>query len=243
MLETCDAHAKPVGDYDKAVQSAVDGLIALGVFTEAEFADVKIGFCDLRSAGGPVATASCSESTILIDRKYAAASERLVLISTLAHEMAHQLQFQSRKFLSGESYCFSEAYGAEKQQMEAEAAALGDAVVALAFVGRPIEIDNACPSAIEVYLDGEHVSFDSANPPKVVTVPANSTVSAGASSTSKFVNVYAASNHADGRRWAWGDMGSGGERIINGERRRLTRHALVNRERASGPFVLELNCD
>jgi hypothetical protein len=243
LLAECDLRAQRYGGYDRVVQSAINTLTDLGVFAEEEFAHVRIGFCGLRRAGGPAASASCASDIILLDGKYANENQQLALVSTLAHEMKHVLQHAELKQKFGPEYCFSERYGADSVWMEKEADAFGDAVGALAVVGRPIEIENACPVAVSAYLDGENVFFDNGSAPKLISAASGSTVNVDATSASKIVKLFARSDEYFGRRWVWTDAKQGEERIIDGKRRRLTRYALSNRERASGPFVLKLSCD
>ena len=241
MLSDCDALARPYGDYQQEVWSAIDALDRLGVFAPEEFRNVRIGICDLRSQNGPVATTSCERNTILLDEKYENDASQFSLVSTLAHEMKHVLQHAVKKEQYGDVYCSSDQYVRDKDALERDADAFSVAVEKIAFLGRPVEIENTCPSAVEVYVDGESVRFEEPDSYQIVSVKPNTTISANATSTSKSIQYYAATTLSDGLRRYW--RGGGEERIIDGVRHQLAPVDLETSARASGSFVLRVHCD
>ncbi len=126
LLTACDEQAKAVGEFAGPIAAAVNELIEAGVFQREAIEGVRIGFCDLRNADGPVAATSCLDDVILLDAKYEAPSQALVRNATLAHEMKHVLQHREKKAAYGEGYCLSEAYETDKPGLEAEADKFGD---------------------------------------------------------------------------------------------------------------------
>ena len=126
LLAACDEKTKPLENLVGPIRAAADNLINAGIFTAEDFEGVRLGFCELRKANGPVATASCREDVILLDVKYADRSEALVRSATLAHEMKHILQHRKLRAAFGVSYCLSDDYEAGKPEMEKEADAFGD---------------------------------------------------------------------------------------------------------------------
>ena len=126
LLAACDEKTKPLESLVGPIRAAADNLINAGVLEREDFDGVKLGFCELRKANGPVATASCREDVILLDVKYADRSEALVRSATLAHEMKHILQHRELRAVFGESYCLTEDYAAGKPALEVEADAFGD---------------------------------------------------------------------------------------------------------------------
>ncbi len=126
MLTACDDQAKAVGEFAGPIAAAADDLIAAGIFHREQFIGVRIGFCDLRKANGPVATTSCLDDVILLDAKYKVPSQALARNATLAHEMKHVLQHRENRAAFGAGYCLSDAYEIDKPAMEIEADAFGD---------------------------------------------------------------------------------------------------------------------
>ncbi len=241
MLAECEGHASAYGEYHHEVQSTIEALDRLGVFAPEEFQSVKIGFCDLRRHGGPVATTSCDKDAILLDEKYEDESSRFAMMSTLAHEMKHVLQHAENKRRYGDAYCSSEQYVKDKDSLERDADAFSVEVEKIAFLGRPVEIENTCPTAVEVYIDGESVRFHESNSDQFTTVLPNSKISANVMSTSKSIQYFAATTLANGGRRYW--RGGGEERIIDGVRQQLAPIELESRVRASGSFILRVHCD
>jgi hypothetical protein len=241
ILRTCEAKAQAFGAYDVAVAGAIADLDALGVFAPEDFSAVRIGLCPLRAHGGPVATTACARDIILLDEKYAGADARPLLRATLAHEMQHVRQHRDRRVRRGAAWCDSDAYRPERAALEAEAAAFGDAVAALFYVGRPIEVRNACTVAVGVFLEGEGVAAGRAGA-RLFDAAAGATVQAPSAATSRHVRYYARSAAADGRRWVWGDAQGPDRRFIDGRTVGLRRLTLPAPRDAAAPFRLVLRC-
>ena len=241
-LEACDDRAAPFGAYDRSIAAAVEDLTDIGVFEEAEFHDVKIGFCDLRKVRGPAGTTSCAHDTILLDSGYAARDQGLVLKATLAHEMKHVFQHRRLKAELGEDYCFTDRYAADKGWMEREADAFGDEVAALLFLGRKVEIRNDCPVAVSVYLEADR-PLSTGDALGFITAPAHSITPSPERSVSKAFKLYAETAPGADRKKVWGDRTMAHTRRIKGGLYRLKSIALPNAERATGPFQLMLSCD
>jgi len=236
LLAECEANAAAYPNFDPSVQTAIDTLEALGVFGAQEFRNVKIGFCNLRGGNGPVATTSCADDTILLDQKYRDDSESDIILSTLAHEMKHFQHHAVQKRRFGEEYCRSAQYRRDRLWMENVAGPFGDEVAALAFVGRPIEVENECPEPVSVFVDGVAVRRDNTETAKTFVIPPN-----GTKQTSVIANARTIQYFASGERLAL--PGDGEERIIDGERRRLSHAVMATRARGAGPFVLRIDCD
>lgn len=236
LLAECEANAAAYSNFDPSVHTAIDRLEALDVFNAFEFGAVKIGFCDLRSVNGPVATTSCAEDTILLDQKYRDDSDSDILLSTLAHEMKHYQHHAAQKRQFGEQYCRSPQYRRDRIWMENVAGRFGDDVAALAFVGRPIEVVNNCPEPISVFIDGVSVRRDTKEMAETIVIPRNATKQTSVTANARTIQYF-----ASGDRLAL--PGDGDERIINGERRRLSHTVMTARARGAGPFVLRIVCD
>ncbi len=242
ILDACDERASPFGHYDRAIAHAADDLIAMGVFSEEEFHGVKIGFCGLRAAGGPVATISCARDIILLDSGYAARDQELVRNATLAHEMKHYLQHGEQKSKFGANYCSNDQYVTDKMWMEEEADAFSDDVGELFFTGRGVEIRNECPVAVSVYLEAERPITASDTAPEFTHVGPRSTLALPAFAASKFVSFYAQTTLSDGEKQIWGGPSMPDRRFIDGKAYGLKRTSLSNASRSSGPFQLSLSC-
>ncbi|NNE39795.1 MAG: hypothetical protein HKN14_02625 [Marinicaulis sp.] len=242
ILEGCDAQAFDFDDYDLAVKSATTTLMNLGVFSEAEFRGVKIGFCHLRAANGPVATTSCVDDTILLDEKYRDDDQRLVRAATLAHEMKHHLQHAQQRKMYGPGYCNSEHYEKDKTWMETDADKFGDDVAALLFAGRPVEIRNTCEQALSVYLETVTPGASIQSFFDLLEIPALSNAITPHRSTSKYFRVYARSDDDKGERLDWNGAVDSETRDIGGKTYRLKNITMANAARSIGPFVLRLTC-
>lgn len=242
FLHACEKVAMQRGAYAPSVAGAADGLSELGVFTKAEFRDVKIGYCDLRSVDGPVATTSCARDIILLDTKYADEDEAFTLKVTLAHEMKHYFQLKEQKSRFGEGYCTSERFKADKAWLETEADTFGDNVIALLVTGRSVEIKNECPASVAVYLEFDKPVGAGGEAGKAIDVAPNSTVAAPGRSVSNLFRLYARSEPHDGRQHFWRDTGQAHIHRIDAKLVGLKRATLSNRERSTGPFQLRLSC-
>ncbi|MEM6537157.1 MAG: hypothetical protein AAF668_05440 [Pseudomonadota bacterium] len=155
LLMSCDAKAQPYGLYKEKIADAVNSLVELGVFDRRDFGGVAIGYCGFRWAGGPVATTSCPTDIILLDEKYAERGQELSLLATLAHEMRHVQQHRERKSDFDGDYCSSNVYTEERDQLEKEADAFGEAVSSLFVLGRPVEVENKCGVPLKIVLEPE----------------------------------------------------------------------------------------
>ena len=242
VLAACEARAEPFGGDDRTINEAAMALIDMGVFNATDFSDVKIGFCGLRAARGPVATTSCASDTILLDAGYAVDDEKLALKATLAHEMQHYFQHREQKAKFGDGYCESARYQADKAWMEAEADAFGDDVAALFFLGRATEITNDCPVPARVYLEADMPRAARDEFPGFVEVAANATAAAPERALSKFFRLYAEATPDEGRKRVWGGSAMSDKRAIDGKIYGLTPVALEAPSRSTGPFQLTLSC-
>jgi len=241
LLAECDARAAPFGAYAPPIARSVAALEAMGVFRKEEFSPVRIGFCDLAAAGGPVAAAACASDIILLDTKYAAAKEALVLNATLAHEMKHHLQHRALRASHGDDYCESPRYAAGKAAMEEEADAFGDAVGELFLLGREIEIVNGCADPIAIYLEADDPAISPQEPAFEILAPHSSARSAAHALTSR-VYYYAETRPASGPARRFENAASPHRRFIDGRSVRLKTARLASAARESGPFLLELSC-
>ncbi len=242
LLDACDAHARPFGDYDKHIANAADALIDLGVFSESEFGNVDIGYCGLRAARGPAATISCARDIILLDRGYGSKERGLALTITLAHEMKHYLQHQEKKAAFGEAYCQSEGYAADKIWMERDADAFGDEVAALMVSGRPVELVNECPVAVTYYLEADRPAGAGERRQRFEKAPPKTTVASAQRALSREFKFYGASAPMEGAQRVWQGKTMAHRRFIDGESYGLARKTLANAERTQGPFQLRLSC-
>lgn len=242
MLEACEERAAPLGRYDRPIAAAVEALTGMGVFEKAEFRGVKIGFCGLREAGGPVATISCARDIILLDSGYAAKDQSLVMSATLAHEMKHYLQHAAQKQKFGPDYCSSGRYAEDKTWMEEKADAFGDEAAALFFTGRGVEIKNECAAPLSVYLEPEHPMSAIGDSLSLTDVAPQSTVALPGRALSKFFKTYAATGGGDGRQTIRGGARAPDKRIIDGKVYGVSPVTLSNASRTDGPFQLSLSC-
>jgi hypothetical protein len=239
LLAECDARAAAFGAYDAAIAESVAALRAIGVFKREDFAGVRIGFCALKRAGGPVAAASCASDIILLDEKYAAAREALVLNATLAHEMKHVFQHRERREEFGAAYCDSPRYAADKEAMEEEADAFGDAVGELFVVGRAVEIVNRCDVPLAVYLEADDPAKNREAPPAFEIAPARSTALSRERGLSSRFFYYA---QTAGKKSPTVNSSSPVRRFIEGRSYPLRETRLAASARATGPFRLVLTC-
>lgn len=242
VLTECDKRAMPLGDSSRIIATAAEELIAMGVFAEAEFNNVKIGFCDLRRVQGPVATTSCARDTILLDSGYAAKDQSLVLKATLAHEMKHYFQHREQKAAFGESYCASDRYIEDKIWMEEEADKFGDEVAALLFLGRPVEIENECATPVSVYLEADRPKSVKNEPRGFLEAPPQSTVESPERSLSRSFRLYAESALEGDQKQVWRGSAMAHKIILDGRVLELSRITLSNPFRSTGPFLMRLSC-
>ena len=242
LLEACDARANARGAYERPIAAAVEALTGMGVFSPEEFGDVKIGFCALRAAGGPLATTSCAGDIILIDDQYAARNEALPLKATLAHEMRHVLQHREQKALHGAAYCEGALYEADKPRFEAQADRFGAAVATLFFSGRAVEIRNRCDAAVTVYLEAQRPASAAGAALESVSIEANSKARAALRALSGRFNVAARTNDESAPQPETIADGKVRRRIVDGRTRYLTEATLASEDRATGPFFLTLSC-
>ncbi len=242
LLGACDANAAPFGAYDLAVARSVAALDGMGAIWKDEFATVRIGFCGLVAAGGPVAAASCADDIILLDEKYAAEGQALALNATLAHEMKHHFQHRAAKARHGDAYCESAAYAAGKEAMETEADAFGEAVGELFFLGRPVEIVNECVSPVAVYLEADEPAAAQEGDPAFETVAARSARVLRARAYASRFYYHAQTLGATGPRVVFENRSSPHRRFIDGRQIRLKEARLDAAGREKGPFRLTLSC-
>ncbi|MGF1544524.1 MAG: ImmA/IrrE family metallo-endopeptidase [Parvularculaceae bacterium] len=241
LLAACDARARPFGAYDGPIADAAAALIEIGVFGAAAFRDVKIGFCGLRRAGGPVATAACASDVILLDEKYAAPGEALTLKATLAHEMKHYFQHKDRKARFGAGYCASARYDAEAPALEREADAFGHAVGELFLTGRPIDIVNDCPDAALIYLEADRPVW-TAGAPRLQRIPPRARVPSTERAASRRFKYNARTAPSRGAPREWRGAQGAHARIVDGARYYLKPIVLENAG-PTDPFELTLSCD
>lgn len=242
LLDACEAEAEPFSRYALPISAAVRALTDIGVFKAEEFADVRIGFCGLQRAGGPVATASCSGGIILLDEKYAGADQALVLKATLAHEMTHHFQHQDRMERFGPDYCASERYLTEKPALEAEADAFGDAVAGLISLGRAVEIVNACDDPLSIYLEAYDPVAVSGAGPAFQRIAALTSGVAAERALSGRVRFFARTAPTSGAAHVWQDTASAETRFVEGRLIRLKTSRLAALDRVGSPFRLRLSC-
>lgn len=242
LLADCDARAAAFGAYDAPIAKSVAALVAMGVFSTEEFAGVRIGFCPLRAAGGPVAAASCAEDVILLDEKYSAKKETLVLNATLAHEMHHRFQHQAGRRRHGAGFCDGADYAAGKAQMETEADAFGDAVGELFFLGRPVEIVNDCNAPVAVYLEADEPAAEREGEIAFETVAARSRGVLRERAYSSRFFYYAETRGEGGVKEVFKSPASPQRRFIGGRQIRLREARLEAAGRSAGPFRLRLSC-
>jgi hypothetical protein len=242
LLSACEADADPSGRYAPPIAASVRALADIGVFAAKEFDGVRIGFCALQAAGGPVATASCADGVILLDEKYARPGESLTLQATLAHEMKHHFQHEDRKARFGQAYCDSARYVADKPALEAEADAFGDAVGELFVRGRAVEIVNACDAPVSIYLEADDPVAVRGAEPRFQQIAAKSSAPAAERAMSGTVRFHARTTAAARPAFVWQDRTSPHSRIVEGRSIRLTERRLSAMGREQGPFRLRLSC-
>lgn len=242
LLDACEAQAEPFSRYAPAIAAAVRALTEIGVFKAEEFAGVRIGFCGLRRAGGPVATASCPDGIILLDEKYAGADQAFVLKATLAHEMTHHLQHQERTARYGHGYCASARYSADKPALEKAADAFGDNVAALFTLGRPVEIFNACDDPVSIYFEADDPVAIRGDGPAFQRVPARTSATAAERALSGSVRIFARTEPVSGPAYVWQDKASAQTRFVEGRLIRLKTLRLAAADRVESPFRLRLSC-
>lgn len=242
ILEACDARAMPFGAYDQKIAASVEALTDMGVFETSEFYDVKVGFCDLRSADGPAATTSCASDIILLDSGYAKRDQSLVRNATLAHEVKHVFQHRAQRAAYGDGYCDSSQYASDKAWMEKEADAFGDGVAELFFTGRAVEVRNECANAVSVYLEADNPIAASDDPPAFMEIPAHSAMRVQERAASKFFKLYAETKSASAKKQRWGGPAMAYKRFIGGKSFGLQQVTLNSFERSAGPFYLTLDC-
>lgn len=242
LLADCEAKADAFGRYAPAIAGSVRALGDLGVFAAKEFEDVRIGYCPLQAAGGPVATASCADGVILLDEKYARADQALVLHSTLAHEMKHHFQHRAKKAQFGAVYCESARYAADKPALEAAADAFGEAVSELFTLGRVVEIVNACDAPVSIYLEADDPVAVRGAEPRFQQIAAKSSAPAAERALSGIVRFHARTTAAARPAFVWQDRTSPHSRIVEGRSIRLRERRLSSMGREQGPFRLRLSC-
>lgn len=246
FLAACDARALSFPAYDRAIENAVNALDELGVFARADFAGVRIGFCDLRAANGPAATTACASDTILLDAGYGEKDQALILAGTLAHEMKHVLQHRARRAMHGAAYCESDDYAAARPALEIEADAFSDGVGALLFAGRRVEVRNDCPAPVRVYLEADKPRYGRAGPAAFVELAPQATTQMEARALSGVFRAYAEKSSAADETTLGGPIWGGPrikeKRIIEGARYGLQRIIATVSDPAAGPFQLRLDC-
>ncbi len=242
LLADCDARAAPHGSYESAIAASVAALTRLGVFSAAEFSGVRIGFCAIRKANGPVAATACASDIILLDEKYRDGAQALVLNATLAHEMKHYFQHRARRERYGAGYCDSAHYVADLPELEAAADAFGDAVGELFALGRPIEIDNRCADPVDVYVEPVDPASVAEGALQMIRVPANTATVAPSRALSSNVYFYAETLPSAQMKFVFENRSSPHRRFIDGRQYRLRETGLPAAGREAGPFRLVLSC-
>ncbi|MFN3958519.1 MAG: hypothetical protein ACK4NP_01250 [Parvularculaceae bacterium] len=242
LLAECDARAEPFARYAPPIAEAAAALIRLGVFMEREFHDARIGLCDLKRARGPLAATSCEDGVILLDAQFADPGQTLPLRVTLAHEMKHHLQHAEKKARFGEAYCAGAQYGADKQELEAEADAFGDNVAGLLVLGRAVEIVNACDAAVLIYLEADDPAAIRDAAASFQRAPAKTAVISPERAFSGKVRFFAQSAPKDGQFHVWREGAGPHSRIVEGRPVRLKAMTLAAAGRDEGPFRLRLTC-
>ena len=242
LLEGCEAQAAPLARAAPPIAAAARALDNLGVFAADEFEGVRIGFCALQAAGGPVATASCAGGVILLDEKYARPDQALTLRATLAHEMAHHFQHRDKRKAFGEGYCGSARYGAEKPALEAAADAFGEAVAELFVLGRPVEIVNACTAPVLVYVEAADPVAVRGTAPAFLKVAAGAAATAPEGALSGAIRYYARTAPGAAPAFVWREKTGPHARFVEGRSIRLKEARLKAPGRETGAFRLRLRC-
>lgn len=242
LLAQCDANTATIESASPAILNSVAALEGMGVLNRADFDDMKIGFCPLVEAGGPVATTACASDIILLDEKYAQADQSFVLNATLAHEMKHLFQHRARRTRYGASYCASARYAAEKPQLEIEADAFGDAASALFSQGRSIEIVNGCAAPLAIHVEpADPVEIADAAPALSVIAP-QQRKELDVRALSSNALFYARTQPASGPAHVFERKSGPHLRFIEGRAYRLREARLASAGRLEGPFRLRLSC-
>jgi hypothetical protein len=242
LLARCDANAAIIQSAAPAILNSVAALERMGVLNRADFDDVKIGFCPLVEAGGPVATTACASDIILLDEKYTRAEQSFVLNATLAHEMKHLMQHRARRARYGAAYCASARYAAEKPQLEIEADAFGDATSALFSQGRPIEVTNGCALPLAIYVEpADPVAIADAAPALSVIAP-HQRKELNMRALSSNALFYARTQPASGPAHVFERKSGPHLRFIEGRAYHLREARLSSAGRTDGPFRLRLSC-
>lgn len=242
LLAGCEAKAAAFGRYAPAIAGSVRALSDLGVFAAKEFEGVRIGYCPLQAAGGPVATASCADGVILLDEKYARAEEALVLHSTLAHEMKHHFQHRAKKAQFGAGYCESARYAADKPALEAAADAFGEAVAELFVLGRSVEVVNVCAAPVLVYLEAADPVAVRGRAPAFLRIKAGAAGMAPERALSGAIRYFARTAPGARPSFVWQNQAGPHSRIVEERPIRLKDARLRAAERETGPFRLRLTC-
>lgn len=241
LLAQCDAEAAPYRRYEPAIAASADALIAIGALMPEDFIGVRIGFCPMRRAGGPVGSNSCPDDIVLLDDKYRAANQALVLHATLAHEVTHVRQHRAKKARSGAAWCDSAEFRAEKSSLETAADEFGDAAAALIALGRKIEIVNDCAAPLLVYLEADNPAM-TGGIAEFQHIDARSAAIATARAASGRVHFYARTAPTSGPTQVFDDPRSAQSRYIEGELVRLKAARLSASDRLKSPFRLRLSC-
>ena len=247
LLAPCEAAAKPIDAGPQTIAAAFDDLIALGIVTPEDAAGARFGFCGLRRAGGPLATTSCADDTILFDAGTAAPGRGLILRTLLAHELTHIRQHRAARALHGAAYCASARYPADAAGFEREADAVGDAVRDLLVLGRPVEISNQCAGPAQIYMEVEDpADAGDARVERFVLAPGSRTIAARRA-LSGWVKFYARTRGDDkGPDRVWEGRSRAHQRFVDGAGYRLKRIRLTAPASATGPditpFTLTLTC-
>jgi hypothetical protein len=173
---------------------------------------------------------------------YAAGDKRLALVAALAHEMQHHRQHKERKAAHGPGYCASPAYAAEKPQLEEEADSFGDAVAALFFVGRDVEVVNECAAPAAVYVEADE-ALTAPGAPAFTDVAALSRARLALKAVSGRVRYYAETAPEGGVRSVWRGADKADLRFIAGRPYALRRARLPAAAPTQGPFRLRLCAD
>lgn len=238
LLAACEAGAAPYGSYDRAIAQGAVALIGIGALSAEDFSAVRIGFCALRAAGGPVGVTACGEDVILLDDKYRNAKQSLVLSATLAHEVKHVLQHRAERAARGKAWCDSADYVEQKASLEAEADEFGDAAAALVALGRPIEITSACDKPLTVYLEADDAV--GAADPSFLRIAAKGSARAADRALSPRALYFAEA--APTPKGEARSRQSGNTRIVEGRLISLKAARLVAADRLETPFRLTLSC-
>ena len=241
LLAACEARAAALDRAEPAIATSAAALTAIGALAPEDFDGVRIGFCPMRRESGPVGATSCRDDIILLDEKYRAPREALVLHATLAHEITHVRQHRAKKASLGAAWCDSAAFRAAKEAHEAAADEFGDKAAALIALGREIEIINDCDAPLLVYAEavdpvpaGGVAAFERARP--------HGAAVARDRALSGRVLYYAETAPASGPKRIFTDPKSSQSRFVDGRLVRLAAARLSAPDRLTSPFRLRLSC-